>query len=95
MVLIILPPVVQSMDILDSTPHGLDGISVIPSVRTDERDGLINGAVCVNDGPNIPVRSPEITDDSSAGFEPSTYYIHQCDGGSIQYKNKECSTFKV
>jgi hypothetical protein len=89
--LVILPPVVRLKDILDSTPHGLDGISVIPSVRIDERDGVTNSAVRVTDGPNIPVRSPAITDDSSAGFDPSTYYIHQCVGGSIQYRNKECS----
>jgi hypothetical protein len=73
MELVILPPIVGCKKLLNSTPHGLDGIGVIPRVRIDERDLVIYDAVRVTDGPNIPVRSPAIADDSSARFDPGTY----------------------
>jgi hypothetical protein len=73
MVLVTLPPIVGLKKLLNSTPHGLDGVGVIPRIRIDERDRVIYGAVRVTDGPNIPVRSPAVTDDSSARFDPGTY----------------------
>jgi hypothetical protein len=53
---------------------------------------VVDSVVRVTHGSNIPVRSPAITDDSSAGFDPSTYMIHQCVGSMIWYGNKESST---
>jgi hypothetical protein len=58
----------------------------------DERDGVFNGAVCVTERLDLFIRSPAIADDSSAGFDPSTYSIHQCVGSAIRYGKRECYT---
>jgi hypothetical protein len=87
-----LPPVVWSKESLNMTPRTLDGISMIPSFGIDERDRVIYGAVRVNQRSNIPIRSPAITDELSAGFDPGTNDVRQCVGGSVRCGNKECST---
>jgi hypothetical protein len=92
MVLLVLPLVVRLKELLHNMPHGLEGVCLIPHVRINKRDRVMYGAVHVTDGPNIPVHSPAITDDSSARLDPSMYYIHCYVGGSIWYGNKESST---
>jgi hypothetical protein len=91
MVLVMLPPIVGCKKLLNSTPHGLDCVGVIP-VAGLTKETLIYGAVRVTDGPNIPVSIPAIADEISARFDPRTYYIHQYVGGFVRYGNKECST---
>jgi hypothetical protein len=66
------PPDSCMKEVLHSTPQRLDGIRVIPGVRINERDEVVNGAVRETDGSDITVHSPAITD-SSARFDPSTY----------------------
>jgi hypothetical protein len=85
-------PLVWMKEVLHSVPHGLNGIRVIPGAQINEGDGVVNGAVRVTDQSVICMRSSSITDDRSAGFDPSTYNIHQRVSGSIQYGNKESST---
>ena len=53
---------------------------------------MIYGAVRVTLRLNIPVRSPAITDERSAGFDPGTDDVRQRVGGSVRYRNKKCST---
>jgi len=45
MVMIVLPPVVGAEEDLDGAPRRLDGICVVPGVRIDEVDGVVNGAM--------------------------------------------------
>ena len=52
---------------------------------------MINGAVRVTLRTKIAVRTPAITDDRGAGFDPVTYDGHQCVGGSVEHGNKKCS----
>jgi hypothetical protein len=87
-VLIVLPLVVRTKEILHTTRN----VCMIPGVGINERDGVIYGAVRVTDGPDILGHRPTITDDGSAGFDPSMYNFHQCVSGSIRYGNKESST---
>jgi hypothetical protein len=89
---VVLPLVVWSKESLNMMPRTLDGISMIPGVWIDEWDRVIYGAVLVTQRLNIPVRSPAITDELSAGFDPGTNDVRQCVGGSVRYGNKECST---
>ena len=53
---------------------------------------MIHSAVRVTLRLDIPIRSPEITDERSAGFEPSMGNVLQCVDGSVRYWNKKCST---
>jgi hypothetical protein len=91
MVLLILAPVVRFKEILNSTQHHLNAVCMSSGVRIDLRNGVINCAVCVTEGTDIPVHSPAITDDSSAWLDPITYNIHQCVGCSLRYRSKERS----
>jgi len=69
---------VRSEENLNTTPGTLDGVSVVSGVRIDERNAVVHGAVRVTLTLDIPIRSPEITDERSAGFDPSTGNVHQC-----------------
>jgi hypothetical protein len=60
-------------EFLTCTPHRFNSVRMIPGSRINERDGVINGSVCVTEGFDLPIRSPAIADESSAGFDPSTY----------------------
>jgi len=52
---------------------------------------MINGTVHVTPSVEISVRSPAITDNSSAWFDPSIYNGHQGVSGSVRYWHKKCS----
>jgi hypothetical protein len=70
MVFVVLLAVVWSKESLHVTPRTLDGISVIPGVRINERDGVIHGAVRVTVRPDILIHNPAVTDERCAGFDP-------------------------
>ena len=89
---VVLLPVVWSKEGFDVTPRRLDVISVISGVRIDERDRVIYGAVHVNMRPDILIRSPAITDERSAGFDPNRNNARQRVGNSIWNRNKKSST---
>ena len=68
------------------TPGTLDGVSVGSGVRIDERN-VVHGAVHVTQRLDIPRRSPAITDERSAGFDPITDNVRQSVDGSARYGN--------
>ena len=76
----------------DAAPCGLDGINVVPGVRIDEVDAVVHGEVRETVSVEIAVRTPAVTDDHCAWFDPVMYDGHQCVGGSVRYRNKKCST---
>ena len=51
---------------------------------------MVDGAMRVTLRTEIVVRTPAITNDRSAGFDPVTYYGQKCVGGSVLYGNKKC-----
>jgi hypothetical protein len=53
-------------------PHKLDSVRVIPGVRIHEGDRVIHCAMRVTMRCDILIRSPAITDEHCAGFDPST-----------------------
>ena len=57
-------------------PRALDGIGVCPGVRIDEVDAVVNGLMRVTQSTEMAVRTPAITNDHSAGFDPVTYDGH-------------------
>jgi len=92
MEIIVFPAVVLAQEDLNGTPRALDGVCVCPSPRIDELDAVVDGLMRVTVCTEIAVRSPGITDDRSAGFDPVTYNGHQSVGGSVRYRNKDCFT---
>ena len=50
---------------------------------------VVKGAVNVTFRVEIAVRFAAITDDRSAGFDPSIYYGHQSVGGSVRNGNEK------
>jgi len=90
MELIIFPAVVLAQEHLNGTPRAFNGVCVRPSTRIDELDAVVDGVMRVTLSAEIAVRSPGIADDRSTGFDPVTYNGHQCVGGSVRYRNKEC-----
>ena len=76
-------PLVGFQERFDVTPLGLNGVGVIPHL-TDERNGVINGTERVTLSVEISVRSPAITDNRSAWFDPSMYNGHQSVSGSVR-----------
>ena len=89
---VVLLLIVRSKEGLRVTPRTLYSISVIPGVRIDEQDRVIHGAVRVTVRPDIMVRSPAVTDERCAGFDPCKDDARQCVGGSVRNGNKKCST---
>jgi len=75
----------------DGAPRGFNSVSVGTGVGVDEVDGVVDGAVRETLSFEIAVRTPAVTDDRSACFDPVTYNGHQGAGGSVRYGNKKCS----
>jgi len=90
-VVVVIAPVVLPEEDLNGAPLGLDCIRVGTGVGIDELDGVVNGAVRETLWLEMAVRSPVVTDDRSAWFDPVTYNGHQGVSGSVRYGNKECS----
>ena len=84
MAFVVFPAFVLAEENLDATPRVVDCIGVGPSVRIHELDSVVHGAM------RVTPRTDIIADNRSAGFDPITYYGHQCVGGSVPYGNKKC-----
>lgn len=87
---VVVPHVVGFKVRLYVTELGLNGVDMI-HLLIDERNSVINDTVRVTLSVWISVRSPAITDNRSACFEPSTYNGLQGVSGSVRYWNKNCS----
>jgi len=55
------------------TSRALSGVCVDACTLINEASAVVNGAMGVTFRVDIPVRSPAITDDLSAGFDPCIY----------------------
>ena len=64
---------------------------VVRGDRIDEVDAVIDNAVRVTERIEIAIRTPAVSDDGGARFDPVTYNVNQCVGGSIWNGNKKCS----
>jgi hypothetical protein len=87
--LVVLPRMVRSEASLNVTPGTLDCVSVVFGVLIEERNAVVHGAVGVTPSLDVPIRTPAISDERSAVFDPSTDYLRQCVGGSIPYGNQK------
>jgi hypothetical protein len=81
MVMVVIPAIVRPEKSLDVTPRGLYGVGVCPGCRINELDAVVYGAMRVTQRSDIAVRTPAITNDRCAWFDPVTYDGHQCVGG--------------
>jgi hypothetical protein len=90
MVVVVFPAVVLPEENLYMMPRALDGIGVGPGVRIYEVDTVVDGLMRVTLRPEIAVRTPAITYDRSAGFDPVTFNGHKCVGGSVLNGDKKC-----
>ena len=90
MIFVVLPAVVLAKENLDAMPRALDCVGVITGNRIAEFDAVIDGVVLVTLRAEIMIRSPAITNDLCAGFDPVTYYCQKCVGGSVLDGNKKC-----
>ena len=73
---VIIPAVALPKENLDSTPRALDSVGMCAGVGIYEVDTVIDGAIRVTLRTEIVVRTPAITNDCSAGFDPVTYNGH-------------------
>jgi len=73
---VIIPAVVLPKENLDSTPRAIDSVGMCAGVGIYEVDTVIDGAMRVTLRTEIVVRTPAITNDRSAGFDPVTYNGH-------------------
>jgi len=87
-----LSHVVLAGEDLDAAPRGLENISVVPDVRIDEVDAVVQGTVRETLTVHIAVRKPAVTDDRCSWFDPVMYDGRQCVGCFVRYRNKKCST---
>jgi hypothetical protein len=62
----------QEQKHLYMTQSALDSVFVGASMLVNELYAVVDGAVCVTLGLETAVRTPAITDDCSAGFDPVT-----------------------
>ena len=65
---------------------------MVPFVGIDKVDAVVHSAVRENLRVEIAVRTPAITDNRSAEFDPGMFDGRQCVGGSVRYGDKKCST---
>jgi hypothetical protein len=73
-------------------PFALIGVRMGAGLHVKEADAMIYGEMRVTLRFETLVRSPTITDDCSAGFNPCICYSHQSFSGSIQNGNEKRST---
>jgi len=69
-------PVVRVEIGLYVTPSTHDSIGVSAILMVNELYAMVDGAVCVTSRVEIAVRTPAVTDDRSAGFDPCVYNGH-------------------
>ena len=70
--------VVRAQKSLHMTPRALYSACVGACTHVNEANGVVNSAVCVTFPVEIPVRSPTITDDRSAGLELLGKRVQRC-----------------
>jgi hypothetical protein len=70
-------------------PVAFDGIDVGAGILVNKAYALVNGVMHVTLRFEIPVRSPTITGDRTARFDPCIYNGLQSFGGSIQNGNEK------
>jgi hypothetical protein len=58
---IVFAPIILSQEKLDAVPRGFDGVRVVPGVRIDKVDAMVDGAVLETLNVEIAVRTPAIT----------------------------------
>jgi hypothetical protein len=73
---IVIPAVVLPEENLDVMPRAQDGIGVGPGVRINKVDTVVDGVMRVTLRTKIAIRTPAITYDRSARFDPVTYHGH-------------------
>jgi hypothetical protein len=73
-------------------PYALYSVIVGACTLVNEANAMVNGPVLVTFRVEIPVRSPAINDDCSAGFDACIYNGHQSVGGSVRNGNEKCFT---
>jgi len=66
-------PLVLPEENLDVTPRAFSGVGVGPGVGINEDDAVVDGSMRVTQRTEIVVRTPAITDERSAAFDPGTY----------------------
>ena len=71
------------------TPSALHSVGVGASILVNELYAVVDGEVRVTLRVVIAVRTPAVTDDRSAGFDPCIYNGLQSFGGSVQNGNKK------
>jgi hypothetical protein len=76
--------VVRAQKNLYVTSRARYSVCVGASTLVNEATAVVNGAVRITFRVEIPVRSPAITDDRSAGFDPRSYNGYQSVGGSVR-----------
>jgi len=84
-------PVIRVEVGLHVTPSTFDCIGVGAILMVNELFAMVDGAVCVISRVEIAVRTPAVTDDRSAGFDPRIYNGHQSVGGSVRNGNEKRS----
>ena len=89
---IVFPAIVLLQRDFYGTRRAFDGVCVGPSGRVDEVDAVVDSPMRVTLLAEIAVSSPRIADDRRAGFDPVTYYGHQCVRGSVRYRNEKWVT---
>jgi hypothetical protein len=87
---VVTSAVVLPEENLVSTPRALDGIRVCPGVRIDKVNAVVHGLMRVTVTTETAVRTPTITNDLSAGFDPVKNDSRYCVGGSVFDGNKKC-----
>ena len=83
------PSIVGVKESRNMAPRTLDRVRTSPSTLIDESDSMVHSLVGVAMSTQIPVRSPAVTDDRSAGFDPVTNDGHQRVGGSVRNGNEK------
>ena len=76
-------PVVRAEVSLHVTPSAHDCVGMNASPLVNELYAMVDGVVCVISLFEMAVRTPAVTDDRSAGFDPCIYNGHQSVGGSV------------
>ena len=69
------------------SPRAFDRVRMSPSALVDESDREVDGLVCL--AMVIQIRSPAVTADRSAGFDPVSNNSHQRVGGSVRNGNEK------
>jgi len=82
-------PVIRAYVSLHMTPCTFYCVCVGASALVNEPYSIVDGVVCVTLRVEIAVRTPTITDDRSAGFDPCIYDGHQSFGSSVTNGNEK------